>query len=538
MPDLILYHGKLHTQDQRYSQATAIAIRKGAIFAVGKDEDILNLAHSGALQINLEGRRVLPGLIDSHFHLYDWAHAQQQLLLNESQSLEDLLERLGTYAQAAIPGAWILGRGWNETRWPNQRLPVRYDLDRRVPDRPVILWRSDMHLAVANSRALEAAGIDQHTPDPAEGIIDRDPAGQPTGVLRELAINLVREVIPIPEESESTRALEAAFPRLHRMGLTGLHDFRIMGGEDGPPAFRAYQALETAGRLPLRLWMNIPGERLEEAVALGLRSGFGNHYLRVGHLKLFSDGSQGARTAWMLESYLDTGGCGLPLTPMTEIAEAIRQADAAGIAVAIHAIGDRANRELLDVFEEVIEPGRQAQSAKTLARHRIEHVQNIQPEDVNRLARLGVAASVQPIHVTDDYPMIDASVGERGRNTYAFRSLLDRNVLLALGSDAPVASPNPLEGIHAAVTRQRLDGSPPGGWHAEQRLTVEEAVWGYTMAPAVITGQSHLSGSLTPGKLADLIVLDQDILNIQPEKIADTRVVLTVFDGKVVYSTD
>ncbi|HSO26542.1 MAG TPA: amidohydrolase, partial [Anaerolineales bacterium] len=498
MPDLILYNGKLHTQDESYPTATALAIEQGVIRAVGADEEIRALARRGAETVDLKGKRVIPGLVDSHFHLFDWAHAQQQLTLNTAQSVDDLLTLLAAYAHKSGTPGWILGKGWNETRWPAARIPTRHDLDRCVSHRPVILWRSDMHLAVANSQALQAAGINANTPNPPQGVIDRDASGEPTGVLRELAINLVRAVIPPPSEDETLAALKSAFPRLHQMGLTGLHDFRIMGGEDGPPAFRAYQALDAARALPLRLWMNIPGERLEEAIALGLRTGFGSPYLRIGHLKLFSDGSQGARTAWMLEPYLDAGGAGLPLTPMAEIARAVRQAEAAGIAVAVHAIGDRANRELLDVFEEALEPGDAARARRGYACHRIEHVQNIRPDDIQRLAGLGLAASVQPIHATDDFPMIETSVGERSRYTYAFRTLLEADVLLPLGSDAPVANPNPLAGIHAAVTRQRPDGTPPGGWHPEHCLSVAEAVWGYTMAPALATGQASRLGSLSP----------------------------------------
>ena len=322
-----------------------------------------------------------------------------------------------------------------------------------------------MHLAVANSRALQEAGITGDTPDPPEGVINRDEAGHPTGVLRELAINLVSGVIPPPGEEETVEAMREGFPILHRLGLTGVHDYRIMGGADGPPAFRAYQRLRAAGELTLRMWMHIPGERLDEAIALGLRTGMGGDYLRVGHVKLFSDGGQGARTAWMLEPYEDTGDCGMPLTPMAEIAEAIRKADRAGLAVAIHAIGDRANRELITVFENLSQFLHLRELRRLHAPHRIEHVQMIRPDDVARLARLGVVASVQPIHAPDDIPMIEKSVGPRGRFVYPFRDMLEAGVRLALGSDCPVANPNPMFGIHAAVTRQQRDGEPQGGWY-------------------------------------------------------------------------
>lgn len=544
MTDLFLANGKFHTQDPAYPHATAVAMRDGRIWAVGDDEEIRALARPGAQVIDLEGRLVLPGLTDAHFHYYDWALGLHRLALAEATSLADVRERLAQRVNETSPsyppptrggregGVWILGQGWNETRWPEPRQPRRADLDDIAPDHPVILWRNDLHLAVINSRALQEAAITADTPDPPEGIIDRDESGQPTGILRDLAINLVSAVIPPPTEEETVEAMRDGFTILHRLGLTGVHDYRIMGGADGPPAFRAYQRLRAAGELALRMWMLIPGERLDEAIALGLRTGMGGDYLRVGHVKLFSDGGQGARTAWMLEPYQDTGDCGMPLTPMKEIAQAVRKADRAGLAVAIHAIGDRANRELITVFENLTHHV----SRFTLhVPHRIEHVQMIRPDDVTRLARLGVVASVQPIHCPDDIPMVEKSVGPRGRFAYPFRDMLDAGVTLALGSDCPVANPNPMFGIHAAVTRQQRDGEPQGGWYPEQRLTVAEAVWGYTMGTALVAGREAELGSITPGKLADLVVLDRDIFAIEPVEIAQAQVAMTIFDGRVVY---
>ncbi|MBU0510109.1 MAG: amidohydrolase [Chloroflexi bacterium] len=532
MPDMILYNGKLHTQDSNYPQATAVAVCDGRILAVGMDTEIQSLAGNHTRQIDLDGRRVLPGLTDSHFHYYDWALNRRQLELADTASLADVHARVAKVTAKTPPDNWILGQGWNETRWPNPRLLTRADLDDLTPANPAILWRSDMHLAVANSLALREAHINAETPDPSQGVIDRDASGQPTGVLRELAINLVREVIPPPTEVETVAATRDGFTELHRLGLTGAHDYRIMGGADGPLAFRAYQHLHTAGELTLRMWMLLPGEQLNQAIELGLRTGFGDDYLRVGHVKFFSDGGQGARTAWMLEPYEDTASCGMPLTPMDEIADAVRRAHKAGLAVAIHAIGDRANRELVTAFEQVLSS---EQVAAPSAPHRIEHAQTIRPEDVRRLGRLGVVASVQPIHVPDDYPMIEKSVGPRGRWTYAFRDLLAAGVPLAFGSDCPVANPNPMWGIHAAVTRQMRDGTPTGGWYPGQCLSVAEAVWGYTMGAALVSGRQADLGSLTPGKLADLVVLDRDIFTIDPMEIAHTRVMITIFDGQVIY---
>ncbi len=532
MPNLILYNGKVHTQDTGLQRTTAVAIRGNRILAVGSDSEVRALARSDTRQIDLGNRTVLPGLNDSHFHYYDWALNRLRLDLASAASLTEVRAQVAKVTAKIPAGGWIIGQGWNETRWPVPNLITSADLDDLTPSNPAILWRSDMHLAVANSRAMQAANINSETPDPPQGVIDREPSGEPSGVLRELAINLVREVIPPPTEDETVVAMRDGFADLHRLGLTGVHDFRIMGGADSAPAFRAYQRLDATGELTLRMWMLLPGEYLNEAIEMGLRTGFGDDNLRVGHFKFFSDGGQGARTAWMLEPYEDNGSYGMPLTPMDEIAQAIHRAHRAGLAVAIHAIGDRANREIVTVFEQELSSEKWAAPSTP---HRIEHLQNIRPEDVLRLGRLGVVGSVQPIHVPDDFPMIDRSVGKRGRWSYPFRDLLTAGVTLAFGSDCPVADPNPLLGIHAGVTRQMRDGTPSGGWYPDQRLSVAEAVWGFTMGAAIVSGRQAELGSLNPGKLADLVVLDRDIFTINPMEIAQTQVVMTVFDGKVVY---
>jgi hypothetical protein len=422
-----------------------------------------------------------------------------------------------------------------------------------------MLWRSDLHLGTANTLALRLAGIDAATPDPAAGVIDRDAGGQPTGILRDKAMDLVDAVMPRPGSAEIDAAMRDAIAEAHRLGLTGVHDFRIGDASESRGAFETWQRLHAAGALSLRVWMMIGGDLLDEAIRLGVRSGFGDDRLRIGAVKYFADGSLGARTAWMLEPYAD-GGLGLPVTPMAELASAIARGAAAGLPVAVHAIGDRAVRELLDVFSEVLprmarsETGHSGKPQLTIDNfqltidnwgvpHRIEHVQHSHPDDLRRLGGLGLVASVQPIHQVDDMALVERALGgdagpgsgDRGRWSYAWRTLLDSGAVLALGSDCPVASPNPFWGINAAVTRQRRDGTPPGGWHPEQRLTVAEAVAGYTLGPAYASGQLAAQGSITPGKLADLVVLDRDIFAVAPQEIADIRPVMTIFDGDVVY---
>ncbi len=538
MRDLLLLNGHLHTQDPAAPNATAVALRDGHIFAVGSDEKIRGLARPGERVVDLAGRLVLPGLVDGHFHYWNWTLGLHGLDLAGSPSLAAVLEGVGQAAAAGMAPRWIVGQGWNETVWADGRLPGRADLDAVAGGHPVLLYRNDMHLAVANSAALAEAGITGDTPDPPGGVIGHDAGGRPDGLLRDLAINLVSETMPPATEDETVAAMRGGMARLHRLGLTGLHDYRVMGGVCGRPAFRAWQRLQAAGDLDLRVWMHLPGERIDEAIALGLRTGFGDERLRIGHLKFFVDGGQGVRTAWMLEPYEDSPGCGISLTPVSEILAAVERAEDAGLAVAIHAIGDQANHRLLAGLEEL--RNRRAAAGPGLcappaAPHRVEHVQMIQPEDVPRLRRAGVVASVQPLQVTEDIPMVEASVGKRARLAYNFRSMLDAGVPLAPGSDCPVVDPDPMWGIHAAVTRQRRNGWPAGGWHPEQRLTVAEAVWGYTMGTALASGRGHQLGSITPGKLADLVVLDRDIFDVEPMAIADARACMTIFDGRVVY---
>ena len=419
-------------------------------------------------------------------------------------------------------------------------MPRRDHLDAVAPSHPAALWRCDLHLASVNSRALELAGIDETTPDPPDGVIEKDSAGRPTGILRELAPNLVKSVIPPPSADELVAAMRDGISHLHTLGLTAIHDVRLMGGLEGAPALKAWQLLNEQGMLDLRCWVSLAGERLEETTALGLRTGLGDDRLRIGHVKYFADGGMGARTAWMLEPYLDAG-TGMPLGSMSELRRNIEAAEKAGLAVIVHAIGDRANREIITVLEELVE-SRSKMKTKSFVPpalpHRIEHTQMIRSEDIQRLAKIKVAACVQPHNMILDINMIEESVGERGRWTYAYKEMLDAGIPVLFSSDAPVCDPSPLVGIHAAVTRQRLDGTPEGGWYPEQRISVEDAVRGYTTVPAAFYGQSSKMGTLTPGKRADMIVLDRDIFEVDPMEIADARVEMTIFDGRIVYRSN
>lgn len=533
MTTLILYNGTLRTQDPLLPRASAIALQGRHILAVGSDEQILALAEAGTRVINAGGCLVLPGFTDAHIHFYKWAVGRRELRLAWAPSLEAVLEQLAEKTRERTEGQWIQGQGWLETFWPIPRLPTKADLDAVSPRHPVILYRSCGHLAVANSLALATAGITDKTPDPSKGLIDRDERGSPTGVLRELAINLARNQIPLPNDAVAIQTMRDSFPVLHRLGLTGIHDFRSLGGADGPAALRAWKGLQTRGELAMRAWVMLAGEQLDEAISMGLRTGAGDDSLRIGHVKFFADGSMGARTAWMLAPYLDTGSTGLANASKEEISEHLRRAQKAGLALAIHAIGDRANREVLDAFAEMVD--QKLLRGTVAAPHRIEHAQTVRPEDVRRLARLHLVASVQPIHLRDDIQVFEKSMGERGRYGFVFQDMLRSGVSLTMGSDCPVSDPNPLQGIYSAVARKGWDFEPEGGWYPAQKITVGQAVGAYTMGAALASGRAQTLGSLSPKKLADLVCLDRDIYSLTPEEILETKVVLTIFDGQVVF---
>jgi len=494
---------------------------------------MLNLAGPDTEKIDLADRLVVPGFIDAHIHFYEWALKRQGLKLDDLTGLEELLARVRKAAASQPAGQWIMGQGWNETDWTEQRMPTRETLDRAAPAHPVLLWRCDLHLAAANSCALSLAGITADTPDPPQGRIERDATGEPTGILRELAINLARQAVAPPDADQVMDAFEDAIGALHRRGVTGIHDVRLMADKDGASAFQTFQKLDHDGRLDLRCWVTLPGHDLDNIIGLGLRTGFGSDRLRVGHVKFFSDGGMGARTAWLIDPFLDAGR-GMPLVDMDVLARDIDKADKAGLAVMVHAVGDRANRELINIFE-ILESRRALSDRPSPAvAHRIEHVQMIRPQDADRLRNLNLALCVTPANLVLDMNLIDLALGERGKSTYAFRQLMDTGAPVMFSSDCPVCDPDPLLGIHAAVTRQRADATPAGGWYPDSRVTVAEAIEAYTSTPAAVHKAGDL-GTIAPGKRADLVVLSKNILGIPPARLPDIRVDMTLFDGRIVH---
>jgi predicted amidohydrolase YtcJ len=528
--DLALYNGKLYTMDERRSRATAIAIRDNRILAVGDDVTIRNLLSVGGRALDLRGRCVIPGLIDAHLH-FEWLSLGLKSVNAETPTLDEALRRVRERAEQTPAGTWIRGHGWNQTVWGGA-FPTKADLDRVAPEHPVYLSAKSGHAAWVNALALKIAGVTSATPNPPGGEIVEDALarGEPTGILLENAMDLVSRIIPQATAAEVADAMRNAIPLAHRAGLTGVHDF------DGARAFQAWQILKERGDLSLRVSKTIPVALQEHAIALGLRSGFGDDWLRINGVKTFADGALGPRTALMIDPYEgEPDNRGIVVADKEEMIENVRRASEAGLSSTIHAIGDRANHDVLDVFETVRAEERE-RGAMHL-RHRLEHVQVLHPDDYDRLGRLSVIASMQPIHATSDMLMADTYWGpRRSAGAYAWRTQINAGAMLAFGSDSPVEPFDPLAGIHAAVTRRRADGSPgPDGWYPEQRLTVHEAVHAYTMGSAYAAYEEKQKGSLTPGKLADLVILDKDIFQIEPMEILHAKVVGTIVDGRFVW---
>jgi len=523
----LLFNARIHTLNPQQPSASAILVDRGEILAVGGDE----LQDVRAEKINLGGRVVLPGLTDAHIHLHHYSLSLQKTDC-ETNSLAECLRRVAERAKTAKPGEWILGHGWNQNEWNDSGFPSAADLDAIAPNNPVYLTAKSLHAAWANSAALKLAGISASTPDPENGAIQRDQHGQATGILLESAMDFISGKIPQADFAQVIESIRAAQPILWKMGLTSLHDF------DRRICFMALQELHKRGELKLRITKSIPVEDLEHAAELGLRSGFGDDWLRIGMVKAFMDGALGPHTAAMFAPYVNDGdNRGILNMDGEHLFELARRAADSGLGMTVHAIGDRANHEVLNAYEQL--RGYERQHGLPALRHRIEHVQILHPDDLARLAQLNVIASMQPIHATSDMRAADQFWGaERIPFAYAWRTQLKHGATLAFGSDAPVESPNPFWGIHAAVTRRRPDGSPnPEGWAPAQKLTRREALEAYTLGPAFAAGMESKSGRLAPNHFADLIVLDDDPFTCDDEKFLSMQTTATMVGGEWAWSS-
>lgn len=522
----ILRNARIRTLNSGQPIATAIAVENGRILAVGSDEDVLGMANRSATIEDLHGQIIWPGLTDSHLHLEHYAFSLDRIDC-EVETREECLRRVADHANGKPAGSWILGHGFDQNRWQGGYGSAA-DLDNAAGGRPAYLTAKSLHAAWASTTALRLAGIDRNTPDPEGGIIQRDANGEPTGILLENAVRLVEAILPVPDEHETACAIERAQSQLWRMGITGVHDF------DRRRCFQALQILEKENRLQLRVVKSIPVEFLDEAVALGLRSGFGSDLLRIGSVKLFADGALGPQTAAMLQPYESGNGTGVLLLDAEHVFETGQRAAQSGLSLAIHAIGDRANHEILNGYAML--RSFEMQNNLPRLRHRIEHVQLLHPDDLHRLADLAVIASVQPIHAISDMDIADRHWGNRSRFAYAYKTLLDANTKLAFGSDAPVETPNPFLGMHAAVNRTRPSGYPGSmGWYPEQRISLLQALAAYTTGPAFAAGLENSLGQLQPGYYADLIVLDADPFEMQSNEIQMLAPIATMVAGKWVW---
>jgi predicted amidohydrolase YtcJ len=559
--DLLFTGGAVYTADPARPWVEAVAVRAGRILAVGSAADLAETRGPSTVVTNLAGKLLLPGFTESHVHFIELALRAAQVEATAARSAGEVIDLVRTKLSSPAPGrelVWVRGGGWNANIWTDGVAPHRALLDAVAPETPVALDSKELHAVWVNTAALRMAGINASTPDVPGGIVERDSAGEPTGVLRENAVDLIARCYPKPDLAETTAAVRAAAPGMWATGIVALHNAN--DSCDGL-AFRTYQELRRREELGLRVLQQFPVCNLGHLRAIGLRSGLGDAWLRVGGVKMFADGALGSRTASMLQPYIDEpSNWGVAATDPEEMLEQALAASAAGLNLTIHAIGDRANRNVLNVLAEV----RQQEEANSkwqiadgksqmadlghqlsaighkpsAARHRIEHVQCIHPDDLPRLAQLDVVASVQPIHATSDMRIVDRYWGpERAPNAYPFRRLLDSGAQLVFGSDGPIEPHAPLIGIHAAVTRRRRDGAPgPGGWQGQERITVAEAVDAYTCWPAYAAGEESYRGSITPGKVADLVVLSQDIFQVDPMTILESEVEMTVLDGKIVWA--
>jgi predicted amidohydrolase YtcJ len=524
---IVLYNGKIYTQDPQKPLAAAILVDKGRILATGNDADLLTEMKSGDQKIDLQGKTVLPGLIDSHIHFEHTAISMQNVMC-ETPTLEECLKNVGERAKHTEAGKWINGWGWNHNVWKNGYGTAK-ELDSVAPKNPVFLLAKSGHAGWANSLALQLAGVNANTPDPEGGKIQRDELGNPTGILLETASDLVHHIIPRHTLSELVEAIKAAQQTLWQMGITGLHDF------DSTLCFQALQVLEQQNLLRLRVVKGIAVEKMPEAIEMGLRTNFGSEFIRMGSLKLFSDGALGPQTASMLDPYENTNSdYGILLMDSEQLFELGRNASSHGLSMAVHAIGDKANREMLDGYEEL----RKYETENNLPhlKNRIEHVQLLHKDDLARLAKLNIVASMQPIHATSDLYISDRYWGKRARYAYAFKSLWDLGTTLTFGSDCPVETANPFVGLHAAVTRRRATGEPgPDGWYSEERLSLRDAIKGYTLNPADTANLANKQGKLATGFYADLIVLDRDLFTIPEQEILNVKPVATMVAGEWVW---
>ena len=527
--DLVLRGGRVWAGKGRPA-ATAIAVKDGRVAALGSDADVQPLIGPGTRVVDLHGRLVVPGFNDAHVHFLSGGFGLLSVDLRDARDEQDFAARIGAHARTLPRGTWIQEGNWDHETWPSKALPTRALIDAVTPDHPVFVQRLDGHMALANSLALRLAGVTRESKDPDGGTIVRDAAGEPTGILKDNAEELVTRAIPEPSREMNLRAARAALKEAARVGVTTIQD------NSSVDALRTYQDLRAAGELTARFYVwRYASSALEPLEKAGLRTGLGDEWIRLGALKILSDGSMGSGTAAFFDPYTDDPRTtGLLLHPVPELERLIREADAAGFQLAVHAIGDRANSLVLDAFEKAA-----AANPARERRFRIEHAQVVRKADLARYRRLGVIASVQPSHGIDDMRWAERRIGkERARDAYNIRSFTEAGVAVAFGTDWFVEPLDPRLGLYAAVTRERPEGGPPGGLFPEEKIALEDALDLYTRGSAYAEFAEKEKGTLDPGLLADLVVFAADLFRIPPREILTTPVDFTVAGGRVVFDRE
>lgn len=523
---LAIINARIWTANPDQPWAEAIALKDNIITYVGSTKEITSKISKNTTIIDADGMFVAPGFTDSHLHLLEGGFHLSSVQLRDANTPEEFKKRIAEFAQTCEPGDWILGGDWDHSLWSGE-LPNRNWIDEVTPANPLWVNRLDGHMALANSLALKIANIHNDTPVPEGGTIIKDKSGKITGIIKDNAMELVFPFIKEPSDSLKFRALEAAMQYLLEEGITSVHH---MGSWDD---LRIYQQYHDQKKLRIRISAAVPLSSWQKLTEIIENNNFSDNWLRVGGLKSFVDGSLGSHTALFHEPYTDLpGDTGLLVTSKKDLYEMILKADLQGLQSITHAIGDKANTIILDVYEQV-----RIQNGDRDRRFRVEHAQHLRHSDIERFRELGVIASMQPYHAIDDGRWAEPLIGDRIKTTYAFRSLLDSGANLVFGSDWYVAPPSPLWGIFAAVTRQTLDDKNPDGWVPEQMISVEEALKCYTISPAYASFEESMKGSIAPGKLADLVIIDEDITKINPETIKDARIMMTIVDGKIEYQS-
>jgi predicted amidohydrolase YtcJ len=528
--NLVITNATIWTGNTEQPWAQAMAISGDTLLAVGTVEEIKHYIEDNTIVNDLNGRFVTPGFIDSHVHFLTGGFDLASVQLRDAATPEEFINRVAEFAKTVPEGNWILGGAWNHENWGGE-LPTKEWIDEVTPNHPVLITRLDGHMSLANSLALKMAGITSQTPDVAGGQIERTATGELTGLLRDNAVTLVGAIIPTPDEAQFSKALHAAMQYVAAKGVTSVH---YMAGTTPKGAFEALKNARNNDELITRIYYMYDLENWQALEADIKQSGFGDKWLKIGGLKGFVDGSLGSHTAAFFDPYTDKPtDRGIYLTPQDSLVKYIMAADKAGLQLMVHAIGDEGIHFLLNTFEQA-----QKENGPRDRRMRIEHAQHIAPADIPRFAQLGIIPSMQPYHAIDDGQWAEKIIGpERIKSTYAFRSLMDANATVAFGSDWFVAPPTPLEGIYAAVTRRTLDDLNPDGWVPEQKITVEQALTAYTRNAAYASFDDHLKGSLQAGKLADFVVISEDLTKVDPVRIRDLEIHQTYVGGKKIFDS-